>query len=262
MFRKRIQAMRLVSIILLLIISMNPVFSQGSAGEDARYESRYVVDMPTSGLLTKGSFSMYAMIYAGGGMLAEISAAPFDNFNMGISFSGSNIIGSGNVTWQEIPGVHLRYRFFDETTVTPAVCIGVNTQGRGEYDRELNRFRTLSPGLFVAASKSFGWLLGDIALHGGLNYSFEPPSDKRAVNLWLGIEHSIGKPASISLEYNANIDEKGREFMSSRGLFNAAIRLNVSSGLTMELQIRDILEHQANISGFTRYIGFEFISAF
>ncbi len=233
--------------------------AQGSAGAEASVESRYIVDMPTAGVLHKGAFSINSMMYNSGGLLIDISTSPFTNFNFGISFSGSNIIGSGDLVWQKFPGIHLRLRLIDETTTFPAILLGLNTQGRGIFDTENERFQTLSPGAFVSASKNFSWLLGNIALHGGMNYSFEPVPSERAPNLYFGIEQSIGDPASISIEYNANIDERSDEFMSDKGLLNAAVRVSIGQGFTMELQVRDLLSNQKDMQGFTRFIGFEFI---
>jgi len=38
----------------LLICIYYPLFAQGTAGAKAQYESRYVVDMPTAGIIEKG----------------------------------------------------------------------------------------------------------------------------------------------------------------------------------------------------------------
>lgn len=242
-----------------LLFIANQVLAQGATGSTAAIEPRYIVDLPTAGLLEKGNFAINIMALNEGGLMTEITAAPFKNFNMGISYSCTNFIGSGDISGQNIPGVTIKLRIFNETIATPAILIGLSTQGKGIYYKSQNRFQTLSPGAFLSSSKSFHWLLGAIAFHGGINYSFEPPKENRALNCYIGLEQSIGEQLSLNFEYNANIDDTNKEFMSRRGMLNSALRFSISNGLTLELQFRDLLKNQAHASGFTRFFGFEFV---
>jgi hypothetical protein len=238
------------------------LFCQNQTGLQASNEGRYVVDMPSAGILPKGNFSSYTQISTAGSVMTELTAAPFADFNMGISFSGSNIIGAGDVTWQKYPGVQLRYRFVDETLTTPAFLIGINTQGRGAYDSQEERFLTLSPGAFVAAGKTFSWFLGNITLHAGINYSFESSGAGRSVNGYLGLEQFIGKSFSLTFEYNPTLDDGNKQFLNDKGLLNAALRWNGIKSFTIELQFRDLLKNYANVSGFTRWLTFEYSAGF
>src|SRR3989339_2152303 len=130
--------------IILFLLSSTVVMSQGSSGEKAKYESLYIVNMPTAGIVPKYSFSIYSNIFENSGLFAEINASPFSNFNMGLSFGGTNILGNGEVTWQSLPGVLIRIRIFDESLGFPAILIGFNSQGRGSYSADLKRFQNLS----------------------------------------------------------------------------------------------------------------------
>lgn len=239
-----------------------PVYPQGSAGDGAPVESRFIVDMPTAGLIHKGSYSVSAIAFPGGGLLAELNASPWVNFNFGISYSATNVIGTGKLTWQNLPGINLRYRALDETARYPALLLGFSNQGRGSYIPSKKRFNTYSPGLYASLSKNFRWALGTIALHGGAGYSFEPPPDTRCPNIYLGIEQSVSTPASINIEYNANFDDRDVTVIERSGLLNAALRLSVIDGLTIELQARDILGNHKNADGFERFFGIEFVRKF
>ncbi|MFW5701756.1 MAG: hypothetical protein ACOCX7_02285 [Bacteroidota bacterium] len=248
--------------VILLILTAECAASGGSAGSAAAYESRSIVDMPTAGVVPKSSYAVEATAFDGGGLAAGIFAAPFHNFNMGISFSGVNFIGAGDILWQEIPGIHLRYRPFDETLYIPAFTIGVSTQGAGAYLRDADRFRVHSTGVYLAASKNFRWAGGTVALHGGINYSFDPPSDSRSPNFYLGLEHSVGPAGALVVEYNANIDDGDTRLNSGKGLLSAALRWSVAPGLTLGLHVRDMLGRQKYSTGFTRFMTFEYISPF
>ncbi len=234
--------------------------ARGTAGEQARSESRFIVDMPNAGVLDKYSFSAYSQAFPGGGVLLQFDAAPFTNFNMGVSFSGSNIIGDGEPTWQNLPGVHLRARIIDEKLYFPALAIGFYSQGRGRFHKSKDRFLTQSPGFFLAASKNYKWALGVVSYHFGVNYSIEPKPEKRSPNVYAGLEHSIGSYVSLNVEYNATFDDG--EFRKKKGLLNASLRWSLAKGFTLEIQARDLLEHSAVYSGFNRFVCLEYIAAF
>ena len=243
-----------------LIFCSSPLFSKGTAGNKAEYESRYIIDQPSAGVLKRGHYSLYAQAYTNGGLMMELNASIFKNFHMGLSFSGSNIIGSGDVLFQKYPGVQLKYRIINETISLPAFTIGINTQGRGEYDSVDNRFSTLSPGIFLSSSKAFDWFMGIGVLHGGISYSIESTS-KELPNLFLGAEQSIGSSLALLFEYNLNFDDDNERFIRNQnGLLNAAIRWSVVKNLTIELQVRDLLDSQRSYQKFTRFITLEYIS--
>ena len=252
---------RVILQVIILFLSCFSLLAQGSSGSKATYETRYIVDMPTAGVLPKSGFSVYSQFFTQGGMLIELAAAPFTNFNFGISYSGINIIGEGDIQFQKLPGVQIRWRLIDETKLFPAILIGLNTQGRGYFHKDYQRFQTLYPGIYGAVSKNFTWALGSLALHGGLNYSFENRDTKGIPDIWAGIEQSISSSTSINLEYNTNLDED-HKVMSTKGLLNASIRMSFIKGLTFELIFRDLFNNTKNISGFERWLGLEFINNF
>ncbi len=246
----------------LLIICTGELFSQGSAGSKAYYETRNLVDMPTAGVIPKGTFSVYGQGFSEGGLLCALDFAPFKNFNIGLSYSGSHLIGDGNMTVQGLPGVNMKFRFIDESLDFPAIAAGIDIQGRGHFSPEEKRFQTLSPGVFVAVSKYYKWFLGSISVHGGVNYSFEAPPEDRVPNFYLGFEHSIGSIASLNMEYNANIDDNNNKFLQKRGLLNAALRLTLTGGFTLELQARDLLQHYNGAGGMSRCLSIEYIGVY
>ncbi|MGA2296748.1 MAG: hypothetical protein ABSG15_04275 [FCB group bacterium] len=248
-------------ICLSFLIAIN-LYSQGSAGAKAKYESRYIVDMPTAGVIPKYSYSASAIIQSNGGLMIEVDASPLTNINLGISYSGSGIIGNDGVNWQRQPGYHLSVRLFDEKIYFPAILIGLNTQGSGNYINSQNRFQTLSPGLYAALSKSYIWKLGTIAFHGGVTYSFEPPQNDRSPNLYAGLEHSIGNNASFNIEYNPTLDDNNKAIMKKKGMLNASFRWVVTSGFTLEFQAKDLLKNYAGSTDFTRNIKLEYINLF
>ena len=248
--------------VLLLLVSSSCVFAQGSAGSAAGFESRYIVDMPTAGLLPKGSYSVDVLAFNNGGITTHFNAAPFSWFNVGISFGGTDIIGQGIIDWQDLPGFHARIRILNETLIAPALVLGLDSQGKGIYSSSDKRYQTQSAGIFLAASKNFRWELGTVSVHGGINYSFEPVPSKRFINFWAGAEQSLGNDASISLEFNPTLDDNLSAYTETKSLLNLGFRWSLAYGLTIQFQMRDILENKTGSFGSNRALGLEYISYF
>ncbi len=236
------------------------VLAQGTAGEEATAEPRFVVDMPTAGVLSRLHHSVGVYAFPDGGVMMEWSIAPFNEFNVGISYGGSGVIGAGIPDWQPWPGLHAKYRILSETLDFPAITVGFSSQGRGAHLDELDKFETQSPGLFAVASKSFEFL-GRLDLHGGVNYAFEGASGDRAPNIYIGLEKSVGNIFSAAIEYNATFMENLGQTMRHRGLLNASVRCSIGKGFTLEFQARDLLTNFNNADHISRSLALEYIEA-
>ncbi len=248
---------------IILIITLLPVtlLSDGSAGEEATYESRRIVDMPTAGVIPKGTFEVNALLMQSGGMMVEFAASPFENFMIGASFGGSNIIGISTPVFQAFPGLQIKYRVLDETKTLPAFALGVNTQGLGLYKDSLERYQTLSPGIYLSSSKSFKWPVGLVFVHAGINYSLEPKIDDRSINFYFGAEQTIYKRISIATEFNVNLEDNS-SVMDSKGLLNFQVKWAASEDLTVALMFRDAFANFKASNSLVRFVGFEYISRF
>jgi len=248
---------------ILLIIAIIPttLLSDGSAGEEATYESRRIVDMPTAGVIPKGTFEVNAFLMQSGGLMTEFAAAPFDNFMLGVSFGGSNIIGVSTPSFQDFPGLHIKYRVLDETKTFPALALGINSQGLGIYNDSLERYQTASPGVYLSSSKSFKWPVGLVYVHAGINYSLEPKPDHRSVNFYFGAEQTIYKRISIGAEFNSNLEDN-TYFMENKGLLNFQAKWAASENLTVAIMFRDAFANFRASESLVRFVGIEYISKF
>lgn len=235
----------------LAVVVHGAAIAQGSAGELALYESQRIVDMPTAGVLPRGGMLIRAIAFEQGGLLAEAIVAPLQRVQLGLGYSGVGIIGSGTIGWQDVPAVHVRWRFLDETLVLPALTLGLETLGRGPVIG--TTFATPAPGAFIAASKQFRWWLGGCALHGGIGYGFDLHFNGTTMNAWLGVEQSLGRSIAISLEANPGSIEQARPLM-----LGSVVRWSVLRGATVELYLRDLGSRMNNRP--TRAVGVEFIA--
>lgn len=231
-----------ISLILLFTI---PLFPQGTAGDQAKYEYRYLIDMPTAGILEKGVVGVTSEILPDGVLIATIEAGVFDNVSIGISYGGSNIIGSGQVDWYNLPGVSLRARIINETTLIPAITFGFDSQGKGDYISSEKRYKIKSPGFFGAVSKNFTFL-GYLSLHGAVNYSLEGNDGDNFIDLRAGFEKTLGSSFSLLAEYDFALNDNNSDFGSGKGYLNAGVRWSPGNGFTVGFDLRDLLSNKSS----------------
>ena len=134
---------------------------------------RWLVDGPTAGMLPSGRLAVDLRLYGDSGILSQIEVGVHNRMSIGISFGGQHIVGSREAAWNPRVEVAGRVRVIEEELKVPAVALGYHSQGYGEYDESLSRYAVKSKGLYAVASKNYGFPLGDMGLHAGLNRSLE-----------------------------------------------------------------------------------------
>ena len=231
-----------IFLILLFTISL---FPQGTAGDQAKYEYRYLIDMPTAGILEKGVVGVTSEILPDGVLIATIEAGVFDNVSIGISYGGTNIIGSGDVDWYKLPAVNIKARVINEETLVPAIAFGFDSQGKGVYNNSKKRYAIKSPGFFGAVSKNFTFL-GYLSLHGTINYSLESNDGDNFVDLRTGLEKTLGSSFSLLVEYDFALNDNNTEFGSGKGYLNAGLRWSPGTGFTVGFDLRDLLSNKSS----------------
>ena len=250
---------KLINIIFLISFLSIPLYSQGTAGDKAKYEYRYLIDMPTAGILEKGVVGVTSEILPDGVLIAVIEAGVFENVSIGISYGGANLIGSGNVDWYKLPAVNIRARIINETTLIPAVAFGFDSQGKGIYDNNNKRYTIKSPGFFGAVSKNFEFI-GYMSLHGTVNYSLEGTDGDNFVDVRAGVEKTLGSSFSLLVEYDFALNDNNTDFGSEKGYLNAGIRWSPGTGFTLGFDVRDLLSNKTSTKNAAdRSLKFEYI---
>jgi len=226
----------------LLIGSL--LFAQGSAGQSAKFEYRSLIDLPTAGILEKGFVGVSMDLMPLGTVVSKIEVGVFDNFSFGISYGGANILGSGAIKWYNLPGVNARVRVMDETNQYPALTIGFDSQGKGEFLKSTNRYMIKSPGFFLAAAKNFEFW-GFLSVHGVINYSLERDDNDKDINLGLGVEKTIGDKISVMMEYDFAVNDNNTiSFGDGSGYLNFGARWTIGQGFTLGFNLRDLLDNK------------------
>jgi len=251
------------AIALLLLAGIpRPVAAQGSAGSSGRLEPRYLIDLPTAGMLDKGSLAVDIDFYQKGGALLALSVGVLDRLSFGIGYGGTGLIGTETPVMNEVPGVNVKIRLIEEGIVLPALVIGFDSQGKDGYIKSLSRYVIKSPGLYIAASKNYS-MLGFLSVHGGVNYTFERADDDRDANGYLGLEKTIGPFISAVVEYNlGNNDNSGNALGRGRGYMSGALKCSIGGGLTLGIHLKDILKNGSDASSINRTVHIEYAMAF
>lgn len=227
-----------------IILPVGQALPQSTAGEDAKVEYRYLIDMPTAGVLSKGMVAVTSDVMPYGLLIGRLEVGVFEDVSFGISYGGDNIIGSGTPTWYKYPAVNLRYKVGKETLLYPAITIGFDSQGKGEYFDSTNRYAIKSPGLFLSGSKNFA-LMGYLTVHADLNYSFEHNDGDDFMDLRVGAEKTLGSRVSLIGEYDFALnDNSTRVYGSGKGYLNVGVRWSPSDGLVLGLDLRDMLHNK------------------
>ncbi len=232
--------------------------SPGKAGTNPRYETDFIVDLPTAGVIPVNNATGTINFLPLDAIYFDAYYAPFKSFVIGMSFGGTGIIGTATPKLQKLPGLTIKYRIFDETMNIPATAIGFRSQGGGNYISHIERFYAHSPGFFMAFSKSFVWDVGELAFHSGINYSLEPAANAQSPDAYFGFEQSLSKISAFNIEYDFTLDEAVR-YINHRGRLNCAIRFSVVDGVTMGLILRDITKSMKAQNGRSRQFFIDFI---
>ena len=236
------------TVMLALLLSPVTCFSQGSAGSDAIIEPRYIIDQPTAGILHDRNGSLDMEFYQQGGILFTLSVGFFDRMMFGFSYGATGLIGTDHVVGNPLPGINIKVRFLDETTMFPALAAGFDSQGKEAYLQDASRYTIKSPGFYLAASKNYQ-AYGYLSFHGGISYSLEHADGDTDPNLFAGVEKTVGPFLSALAEYSlgwndSNHDARGK----GRGYFNLGVGVSAWKGVTLKLFLKDLFHNQQDIS--------------
>jgi hypothetical protein len=238
--------------------------AQTSAGGSASIEPTMIIDKPTAGMLHRGSYSLNGNFFERGGILFTVSVGLLDRFNFGVSYGGTSILGTEKPLMNPYPGVNAKLRILEESSLTPALAVGFDWQGKGAYVDGLKRYTIKSPGFYAVVSQNFA-LAGYFSVHGGLNISTERGDGDKDLDFFVGAEKSIGKDISILGEYDAGLNDNSGDALGrnrGRGYFNLGLRWNWGRGLVLELDLKDIFKNQQDLTVGNRTIQIEYVGNF
>ena len=246
-------------VLVALVLGEGDLRAQGSAGSSGKLEPRVLVDFPTAGMIPRGSIALDVDFYREGGVDLACAVGIFDRLSAGLSYGGSGLIGAGSPVMNATPGFNVKLRLLEESVYVPALALGFDSQGHDGYLRSLDRYVIKSPGLYAVFSKNYA-VLGYLSLHGGSDYSLERSDGNRNVNLFAGIEKTIGPFLSLMLEYDLGSNDSGNNSLGEgRGYLNMGLRCSLGGGLTLGVNFKDLSDNGGNVTVANRTVHIEYV---
>jgi hypothetical protein len=223
-----------------------------------------LVDTHTAGILPKAHFDVSFRVYAspdwnGCGLLPGVNVGLTNRLNIGLAYGGEGIIGySSHVRWNELPGVLVKYRLFEEGIVAPALSLGFDNQGYGGLAGEAlygyDGYIYKSPGFFITLSKNyimFGAV--QIGFHGAVNYSLEEAKEVTWPNAAGGVDIGINDELAFIAEYNFALNDitgpgNDKNYgLPHRGFLNLGLRWAFTENFHIEFDAKDIFENKTRV---------------
>lgn len=209
-----------------------------------------IVDVPTATVLPHASYDSGLRLYTGGGVVTRVRVGIRETIHFGVSFGGTNLLGSGDPDWNPRVEFLVKGVLLQESYYGPALALGFDSQGQGLYSGAYDRYQYKSRGFYAALSKHFVFL-GDLGLHAGMSYSLERGDDDDEPSGWLGIEKSFLPALDLLVGYDlaTNDNDENGVFGEGKGYLNAALLWRASENLHLEADFRNLLENGEDASG-------------
>ena len=234
--------MRKLSILFILLIISVSVFA---------FELNTLIDTPTAGILQQGEAEISAKIYKNNGLLIGTRVGLFPRFMFGVNYGAEEIVGNEDPEWHDRVEFNAKIRLMDESNKLPAIAIGYDSQGHGNYNN--HRYDIKSKGVYLTASKNF-FLFGNIGVHGGLNYSLENDDNDDEPNIFVGFDKTIGDMIVLLAEYDTGWNDNEADFVKGRGFFNASVDLHFTEALILKVSFYDLMLNNIHTQGCDRSI--------
>ena len=218
-----------------LILSL--CIAAGATAAD-RGELTSLVDTPTAGLVNKGHYAVDVRLFADGGAVGRLHVGVLKRLSVGVSFGGEQLIGTGAVDWNPRVGLAARCRIIEEGYTWPALLLGFDSQGIGPYRDQ--RYQVKSKGIYLALSKNYTSMLGELGVHAGVNLSRED-ADDGDWSAWLGIDKSL-RFMALFAEYDLGRNNGLREQGVAEGYLNIGGAWTVAPQLRVAYYLKNALE--------------------
>ncbi len=214
----------------------------------------YYVNRPDARILDHGNYSVGLHLAPNGGLLFGLKAGFFNRLQIGLSYGGERIIGSGPIRWYELPpGVQARVAILDEYTSFMSLAVGFDSQDPvGSVD--LNQ-----AGIYLAAGKEIpaGWFAFDLGLGAGYDIL-----DENAFHLYAVTGVILGEAVTITPELTVYPQrDPNRDNILNLGV---GVRWEIYAGTGAEFLLTDMLSgfDPGEEEGWTRSIRLQITQEF
>ncbi len=249
-------------IIITLFIIPREIVAQSFYGNGANREFTRLIELPTAGTLINGDQLTSFKILPHGIIILQFELGLWDFMNLGVSYGGSNIIGTGEPSWNPNLNFDLKLRISKETQSSPSFTLGLNNQLKGMFIETKEQHGSGSTGVYFVVSKNYK-LLGFFSLHSIISYAFDSNNDNR-FKIGIGAEKTIMPWGAVIVEYSPTINENSIfSLFENWGYLNVGLKFSLGKGVSLGIIAKDLLESDkiGFQSGFGRGIVLEYNSS-
>ncbi|MCK5063783.1 MAG: hypothetical protein KAQ97_00800 [Candidatus Fermentibacteraceae bacterium] len=238
--------MRKIILINLLLLFV----AVSSSGELMR-----IVHEPTAGIVAPRTYYISMNTFPNDGLRFSFCVGIIHRLAAGLGYGGWNITGMSDPSWFEHIYLKARFRLLDETIPLPGMVLGFDNEP--EAVRSGGMYRRKARDLYLALSKNFQIISGDMALHFGIS------ADVRELvhaGVWTGLDKSFPAGFGLAIEYDFATDEADSvRFDVGGGFFSGEVYWESFGQVRISLQFIDMLETGGRSY---RALGIDFLGLF
>jgi hypothetical protein len=185
------------------------------------------VDIPTAEVLDPMTFSTTFRFYNEGGLTSRFLLGPLKRVNLGISFDGQRVIGSGDPHFVT-PAVYFKVKAYDGNDYLPAFALGYDNQGM-LWQESNHEYMHEGKGIYFVGSHEI--FVPNFDLHAGMNVN--NLDDDGTLYGFFGTTFKLAPGFALLMEYD-NI-RNGRD-----NRFNVGGRFWVAPYFNIDFAARNI----------------------
>jgi hypothetical protein len=244
-------------LVVCLLAAFGVVVGGGEAGAGFA-EPIYMIESPTAGLLGHGEYHVQGRLAPESAILLGFRLGIRNRVHLGVSFGMQEVFSYEKISVNDQVGFQIRLRLIEEQQ-RPALAIGFNSQGTGPYNEEAERYERKSKGFYAVVSRNWRTPVGQLSLHGGVNYSLEN-GDQDSADLFGAVDLEVipGLEFIMDLDTALNDNKDDTQYGGGGIYLDGAIRVSYGESLAMMLIFRDLTKNFRP----ERNIGREFEVAF
>ncbi|MBD3285407.1 hypothetical protein GF359_03195 [candidate division WOR-3 bacterium] len=215
----------------------------------------YYLHRPDPSVNLHGEYTVGLHIFPQGGLTASLCVGFFDRFQIGLSYGGENIVGSGRINWSNRPGIQLKVAVLDEEIYRNPLSLAVGFDSQEPPGSNLRAEDEVgSPGFYLVAGRLFntGIIGFDIGMGAGYEI-FDEDQNEDPLHFYavsgLVIADVFTMTPELTVYPQRNPDD---ESVLNLGL---GFKWDVYDGLKLEFLLADLLTGMDE--GWTRSLRFQ-----
>jgi hypothetical protein len=211
-----------------------------------------LIAFPSAKILSYGQTTFELRLLPEGTFLGALQIGVLNKVNFSLSYGAAQFLSYEKPDWNKKAGFMIKYLACPEAQYYPAVALGFDAQGWGDYFSNPatghNRYRFKAPGAFVVTSKCVKLrCIGYTGFHLGTNLSLLEWDDDNDINFYLGFDKHIWKTISVAGEYNFALNDNASKAYNKRsGYFDLALRFETCYKIRLEIALIDLAGNNKN----------------